>query len=311
MGKRNRKTEQREGTFEADIGYSQVEDAVMKAVMQWFKDELLPYFGIKGKAVAIAPTEAVHLELKKLLQDLNMVMEDGLWIHFEFQSKNEGLEGLKRFRVYEAVTSYQYKVKITTYVLFSGKIQNPMTEFTEGVNTYRIQPIIMTKFNVDELMRKLQEKIDVGEKLTKEDLVPLTLCPLMGGDMSQKDRIKKALELSSKAEEDIPKNEVEKIESVVYAMAEKFLENVEMDEIREMMRMTRLGQMLREEGREEGRYQNLISKILRKIQKNCTVSEIADMLEEDEEIVQKIYDIAVSQKLECDVEQIYRELMQI
>ena len=309
MGKRNRKTEQREGTFEADIGYSQVEDAVMKAVMQWFKDELLPYFGIKGKAVAIAPTEAVHLELKKLLQDLNLVMEDGLWIHFEFQSKNEGLEGLKRFRVYEAVTSYQYKVKITTYVLFSGKIQNPMTEFTEGVNTYRIQPIIMTKFNIDELMRKLQEKIDVGEKLTKEDLVPLTLCPLMGGDMSQKDRIKKALELSRKAEEDIPKNEVEKIESVVYAMAEKFLENVEMDEIREMMRMNRLGQMLREEGREEGRYQNLISKILRKIQKNCTVSEIADMLEEDEEIVQKIYDIAVSQKSECDVEQIYRELM--
>ena len=311
MGKRNRKTEQREGTFEVDIGYSQVEDAVMKTVMQCFKDELLPYFGIKGKAVAIAPTEAVHLELKKLLQDLNLVMEDGLWIHFEFQSKNEGLEGLKRFRVYEAVTSYQYKVKITTYVLFSGKIQNPMTEFTEGVNTYRIQPIIMTKFNIDELMRKLQEKIDVGEKLTKEDLVPLTLCPLMGGDMSQKDRIKKALELSRKAEEDIPKNEVEKIESVVYAMAEKFLENVEMDEIREMMRMTRLGQMLREEGREEGRYQNLISKILRKIQKNCTVSEIADMLEEDEEIVQKIYDIAVSQKSECDVEQIYRELMQI
>ena len=309
MGKRNRKTEQREGTFEVDIGYSQVEDAVMKTVMQCFKDELLPYFGIKGKAVAIAPTEAVHLELKKLLQDLNLVMGDGSWIHFEFQSKNEGLEGLKRFRVYEAVTSYQYKVKITTYVLFSGKIQNPMTEFTEGVNTYRIQPIIMTKFNIDELMRKLQEKIDVGEKLTKEDLVPLTLCPLMGGDMSQKDRIKKALELSRKAEEDIPKNEVEKIESVVYAMAEKFLENVEMDEIREMMRMTRLGQMLREEGREEGRYQNLISKILRKIQKNCTVSEIADMLEEDEEIVQKIYDIAVSQKSECDVEQIYRELM--
>ena len=55
----------------------------------------------------------------------------------------------------------------------------------------------------------------------------------------------------------------------------------------------------------------MISKILRKIQKNCTVSEIADMLEEDEEIVQKIYDIAVSQKSECDVEQIYRELMQI
>ena len=310
MDKRNRKTEQGKETFEADIGndgcYSQVEDVVMKTVMQCFKDELLPYLGIKEKAVAIAPTEAVHLELKKLLQDFNLVMEDGTWSHFEFQSKNEGLEGLKRFRVYEAVTSYQYKVNITTYVLFSGKIRNPMTEFTEGLNTYRIKPIILTKFNVDELMKKLQEKIDVGEKLTKEDLVPLTLCPLMGGNLSQKDRIKKALEFSRKAEEDIPKREVEKIESVVYAMAEKFLENVEMDEIREMMKMTRLGQMLRA----EERYQNLISKILRKIQKNCTVPEMADMLEEDVEIVQKIYDIAISQGEKCDVERIYQEFMQ-
>ena len=59
MEKRDKKTEQREETFEADIGndggYSQVEDAVMKTVMQCFKDELLPYFGIKEKAVAIAP----------------------------------------------------------------------------------------------------------------------------------------------------------------------------------------------------------------------------------------------------------------
>lgn len=92
-------------------------------------------------------------------------------------------------------------------------------------------------------------------------------------------------------------------------MAEKFLENVEMNEIREMMKMTRLGQMLREEGREEGEYKKIISIVLRKIEKNCTVSEIADMLEEDEEVVQKIYDIAVSQASEYDVEQIYRELM--
>ncbi|MDO4470904.1 MAG: hypothetical protein Q4C84_13785 [Bacillota bacterium] len=63
MGKNNRQSEQREKISEANInndgGYSQVEDAVMKTVMQCFKDELLPYFGIKEKAVAIAPTEAV------------------------------------------------------------------------------------------------------------------------------------------------------------------------------------------------------------------------------------------------------------
>lgn len=73
----------------------------------------------------------MYLELKKLNQDFNLVMEDGTWKHFEFQSTNEGLEGLKRFRTYESASSYQYHVSITTYVLYSGTIKNPMTEFSE------------------------------------------------------------------------------------------------------------------------------------------------------------------------------------
>lgn len=77
--------------------YSQTEDAVLKTVMQYFKDELLPYFGIQKKAIRIAPTEETHLEIHKLFQDFNLVMEDGSWSHFEFQSTNEGLDGLKDF----------------------------------------------------------------------------------------------------------------------------------------------------------------------------------------------------------------------
>lgn len=44
---------------------------------------------------SFAPTELVHIDIAKLYQDMNFVMEDGTWKHFEFQSKNEGLaEGL-------------------------------------------------------------------------------------------------------------------------------------------------------------------------------------------------------------------------
>ena len=68
-------------------------------------------------------------------------MDDGTWKHFEFQSTNEGILGLKRFRTYEAITSYQNNVSVTTYVLFSGEIKNPVTEFTEGINTYRIKAV--------------------------------------------------------------------------------------------------------------------------------------------------------------------------
>lgn len=75
--------------------------------------------------VSFAPTELVHLELQKLFQDFNFIMDDGSWKYFEFQSKNEGLEGLKRFHVYEAMISYQHKADVIMYVLYSGKIKNP------------------------------------------------------------------------------------------------------------------------------------------------------------------------------------------
>lgn len=79
----------------------------------------------------------------------------------------KGLAGLKRFRTYEALTSYQHKVPITTYVLFSGNIKNPMTSFSEGINTYKVAPIIMKlmadKFLEPAKLNKLKEEIHMTQ----------------------------------------------------------------------------------------------------------------------------------------------------
>lgn len=230
---------------------TQQEDAALKVCMQFFADELLPYLGIEGEVVSPAPTELIHLDLQKLFQDFNLVMRDNSWKHFEFQSTHEGLNGLKRFRVYEALTSYQYKVQVTTYVLFSGNIKQPMTEFTEGVNTYRIVPIIMLSKNADTLITDLQRKIDMGEPITKKDLTPLTLCLPMGGEMSLKERVASSYNIISKAG-GVPKEDIHKLEAVIYTMADKFLDSTELDEIKEAIRMTTLGQILVNEGYNEG-----------------------------------------------------------
>ena len=229
----------------------QHEDTALKTAMAFFADELLPYFGIEGKVAGFAPTEVLRLEVNRFFQDFNLIMEDGSWKHFEFQSKNEGTEGLRRYRSYEALTSYQNNVPVTTYVLFSGRIRNPMTELREGENTYRIVPIIMRDRNADQLIADIQHKIEEGELLTRKDLVPLALCLLMGGTMSLKDRVRAAFDITGKAE-GIKTEDIAKIEAMVFIMADKFLERIEMEEIREGLRMTRLGEMLVELGKEEG-----------------------------------------------------------
>ena len=236
---------------EAQASAIQHEDVALKTAFRYFADVLLPYFGIQGKAVGIAATELVHLDVKVFHEDFNFDMEDGSCAHFEFQSTNEGLEDLKRFRAYEALYSYQHKVPVTTYVLFSGKIQKPMAEFTEGVNTYRIVPITMQSRNADQVIRELQEKQECGGELTKEDLVPLTLCLLMGGDMSQKDRVEEAYRITRGAGS-VGQDEQDKIEAVLYIMADKFLESAEKKELMEAVGMTELGQLLVNRGIEQG-----------------------------------------------------------
>jgi predicted transposase/invertase (TIGR01784 family) len=48
----------------------------------------------------------------------------------------------------------------------------------------------------------------------------------------------------------------------------------------------------KEEGREEGRLEKLVSQVFKKLRKNYDVCEIADMLEEDERVIQQICDAA-------------------
>ena len=65
--------------------------------------------------------------------------------------------------------------------------------------------------------------------------------------MPQKERIKEAHVLTRKSTE-VTKEELNKIETVIYTMADKFLEQTELEEVKEAMEMTRLGQMLVEDG---------------------------------------------------------------
>lgn len=149
------------------------------------------------------------------------------------------------------MTHYQYGVSITTYVLYSGNIRNPVTSFTEGINTYRIIPIIMKNHNADRLIETLKEKFSSEDILTKADLVPLTLIPLMNGQLSQKERFLHAFSLTGNTK-DIPSEDLQKIEAMLYTMADKFLENDDFEYVKECIRMTRLGQMLFNDGFNDG-----------------------------------------------------------
>lgn len=88
-----------------------------------------------------------------------------------------------------------------------------------------------------------------GRKLSRKDLAKLSLLPLLGGETSQKDRMERAFRLTASQE---VTQEVKKTESILYTLAEKFLEKEELEEIKEVLSMTWLYSMLTEDAEREG-----------------------------------------------------------
>lgn len=228
-----------------------LEDRALKAAAQFMGEELLPLLGVEGVIKRVAPTEQVHLEIKDFMEDFNYEMEDGTWRHFEFESDSIKKEDLRRFRSYEAVTSYYYKVEVTTYVICSSKVREIQDELTEGFSTYRIRVIHLKSENADEIIRKLEQRQE-KEGITRKDLVQLLLTPLMGGVMPQPERIQRSLRMLQKERECLTHEDLMRMQAVLYTLAMKFLTITELGKIKEELRMTVLGEMIRRDGVKEG-----------------------------------------------------------
>lgn len=224
------------------------EDAVMKMGFDYFRDTILKTLGIDYQYEDVGPTELVELAIHSLYMDFTFLTTGGFYIHTEFQTTDKKEADLQRFHAYDAVYSNKTGKQVITYVIYSGGITNVKSELDCGLYTYRVQPIYLKDKNADEVFQKLKQKQDNGEAFTEDDYAALSLTPLMSGKMSRKDLFKEAISLAK------PNMELsaEKATAMLYTLADKFLDKAELDEIKEVMRMTRLGQMLMDEGIKKG-----------------------------------------------------------
>lgn len=224
------------------------EDAIMKMGFDYFRDTILKSLGIDYEFVNLGPTELIELTIHSLYMDFTFLTKEGFYIHIEFQTTDKGENDLRRFLAYDAVYSHKTGKNVITYVIYSGGIKSVKTELNMGLFTYRIQPIYLKDRNADEVFEKIRQKQEAGTELTEEDYASLSLTPLMSGNMKIKEKIKEAVILSKKKRG----LTAEKTMAMLYTLADKFLDSKDLDEIKEVISMTRLGQMLLDEGMEKG-----------------------------------------------------------
>jgi len=151
----------------------------------------------------------------------------------------------------------------------------------------------------EEVFENITQKLENSVPLTKEDLVPLALCPLMGGDIPQKERISKALQLVRNSEDTF--SDAGKLEAVIYTMASKFLDEKELNQIKEEIKMTALGTLIYNDGKAEGISQgikqasseNARNFFLNGVSFDTVCNSIKDL---SRETLQKIYDEVMSEQ---------------
>ena len=239
------------------------EDRALKAAAQFMGKELLPFLGVKCAIKRVAPTEQIYLQTEAFSEDFNYELLEGGLLHLEFESDVITKEDLRRFRVYEALLSYQYKTAVTTCVICTAAAKNIPNELKEGINSYRVQIVRLKNRNADEIISALEVK-QRNMSLEREELLRLILTPLMGGKMPQPERIRRSFQLLREEQKIRKTSELSQMQAVLYALAEKFLSVGEMQKIKEEIHMTRLGQMIFDDGLEEGenRVNRLISCLL-------------------------------------------------
>ena len=200
-----------------------IEDSILKKASELFAKEFLPYFGITQRVVSMEPTELIELNISRMYMDYTFLTQDDILHHFEFQSTDGGIKDLRRFKGYEAVLEHQTGKTVITHVIYSGDIKKPLSGYESGLNHYQVHIISLQDKDAAKILEKIEKKIEV-EKITK------------------------AFKLANELEGE----EAGQIQTMLYAFAEKFLNNQEIEPIKEVLLMTRLGQMLVEMGEEKG-----------------------------------------------------------
>lgn len=225
-------------------GYTHAEDLAQKTAVQYFGEEVTKWLGIEEKVLSVAPTEKVTMEVRHLYEDFNFIMQSGTWYHFEFESDRLTKKDLRRFREYEATTSAAYGVEVITCVVSSWKKQRKFTQMKTGINKYRIRLILLKDFSADEVMNSIREN---GE-IRKQDLIPVALCPLLGGEMPMKERIMEGFRILKRKYAQITEPDARRLQAIPYVLAQKFLRENEMKEVKEAVNMTYLGQLIFDDG---------------------------------------------------------------
>ena len=161
-----------------------------------------------------------------------------------------------------------------------------MDTLKTGINEYNTKVISMYDKDGDIIFDKVEEKLRDKEEITKQDLVALTFSPIMGGKLTKLDKILKSIRLVKKIDNEYRYD----MESMLYAFADKFLDGKELEKVKEEISMTKLGEMLVEDGIKKGKEEQATDTAIKAIEmglENDAISKLTGLTDKEINILRR------------------------
>ncbi len=234
------------------------EDLLFKDVGEEEVDVLLKRINLKSKKKKLNPTEIRYIDPTMLIADIIIELDDMILI-IEFQNTLVDTDDKNRFLAYFSMVNYKKKTKkeVKLAVISTAEESKKILHIIEGSVEFQFEIYSLMEEDGDNIINNIETKLKNNEEFSDDELIDLSLVPLMDSVNTQEQQIEKSISLILSI--DLEKIKVKNlVKSIAYLLADKFLEDGDKKTAicdalgGKMNAIYNYGQRREEEGKEEG-----------------------------------------------------------
>lgn len=267
-----------------EIAY-QNKDITSKLMAETLKGKSLAAFGLPElKIVDILPTNLPVIESNELRLDNLFLLSDGSLAIIDYES-SFSRENFVKYLNYIARVIRRFAIRrelkdlkqLKMVVIYTADVERAEERYDLGGLILVVESAYLIHLDGSQIYDRLKNKIDVGEKLTEEELMELMILPLtVKGKKRKQETIEKAVNLGKR----LPDREGQlKVIAGILTFTDKIIDRVYAKKLEEEMQMTLVGQRLMEEGYQRGKEKGIQVFIQDNISENIPKQRIIQKLQ--------------------------------
>lgn len=239
-----------------------------------FDDIILYCINEFFKGIQIQIGKYINARVKSVVQKLELEdgflknhgilfeLENNTYFRLMFETKYYCIELIEQITIDTRLYNLEDK-KIYTIIINTVDAAKESCYISLGSINYEPQNIGLFENDGEQLFQELKRKVDTGEPFDNQDKVNLILYPLMDKSEFILERALKIIDLVKRI-----KNKEQRLVllGAVAGVAEKYVTRAEVKRIKEVLMMTELGYIMRQEGVKDGIKESIFLVLLNKFE---------------------------------------------